>query len=508
MHKASSDLQPTISESSEIQPTLCGASSRRSTEHSWLFFADPLVYKVKRPVKLNGRDYRTLDAREKACQREYRVNRAIAGEIYQEVVPLFQSGDSWSLEGTGEPCEYGIRMQLLPPERMLDRLIAENAVRTADLVALGEMLAKFFQSAKSGEKVARGGSVGNIEANIHTALKGVTEGGGDRLQVANVESALLQYLAAHRESFEKRVAQNKIRDGHGELGAGHICLTDPPVLFGRLEYSDRARHRDVLDDLAGLLIDLDLLGRADLSQQLWVLVAERLGERPDEPLLQFYKAYHSLQRARHEFLLSETKARGVRTLAQAVTYCQAFHQPRLFVAFGLMGSGKSTLAGALAQELGMRHFSATQMRENLFPAADPKAKPVRLNEEQIGQLYDSLCAHALESLRAGISVVLDADFLTNQHRALALETAHAAGVHPLFIECRISTNDAIARLDSRRRKNRTMARTRPELYEEQRERFEPIESIPSESLLPLNTNQPVPALVETVIKTAFGPSAK
>jgi aminoglycoside phosphotransferase family enzyme/predicted kinase len=505
MHKSTGDETPARIESTAQTPSLSGAQERLVTELSWLFFRDDLVYKVKRPIKLNGRDYRTLDAREKACQRELRINRAVAGDVYQDVVPLYDRGGSWTLDADGAPCEYGVRMALLPPDRMLDVLLEQNRIGASELAELAGVIAEFYQAAKSGEKIARAAASSNLEANIHCAIKCVTENGGSSARLAYLESALLQFLAGHREQFEKRLTQNKIRDCHGELRASHICMTSPPILFARPEYSDRARHRDILDDVAGLLLDLDRLGKPKLAGELWGLIATRLGEKPEDPLLDFYRAYGALLRAKHEYLLPETAAEGKRSLEQAADYCARFHIPRMFVTIGPMGSGKTTLAQALAQGLGMRRISATQIREKLFPAADPKAKPCRLSPEQIVELYEHLCSSGAESLREGVSVVLDADFLKREHRGRAVAAARSAGCVPLFLECRISRNDAIARLDNRRRKNRTLARTRPELFEEQLEGLEPADDVMPDCLLPLNSNQPVPALVETVIKTAFNP---
>jgi aminoglycoside phosphotransferase family enzyme len=51
----------------------------RSTEThiSWVFFASPFVYKVKKPVDLGFLDFSTLERRRHFCEREVQLNRRL-----------------------------------------------------------------------------------------------------------------------------------------------------------------------------------------------------------------------------------------------------------------------------------------------------------------------------------------------------------------------------------------------------------------------------------------------
>ena len=72
------------------------------THISWLFFADHLVYKVKKPVELGFLDFRSIDARRHYCAEEVRLNAALAPGVYRRVVPIRSDGGAVRVgEGPG-----------------------------------------------------------------------------------------------------------------------------------------------------------------------------------------------------------------------------------------------------------------------------------------------------------------------------------------------------------------------------------------------------------------------
>ncbi len=69
--------------------------------------------------------------------------------------------------------------------------------------------------------------------------------------------------------FARRIAEHKIVDGHADLLADDIfCLDDGPALLDCLEFDDRLRYVDGIDDAAFLAMDLEFLGRAELGAVL------------------------------------------------------------------------------------------------------------------------------------------------------------------------------------------------------------------------------------------------
>src|SRR6476646_2501339 len=80
-----------------LAPTAYGAAthgvSLRTTHASWVFLTDTDVWKVKRPVDFGFLDFRTVEARRRACEDEVRLNRRLAPGIYLGVEPVRPSPD-------------------------------------------------------------------------------------------------------------------------------------------------------------------------------------------------------------------------------------------------------------------------------------------------------------------------------------------------------------------------------------------------------------------------------
>src|SRR5262245_39119237 len=60
----------------------------KQTHSSWVFLTDSHAWKLKKPVRTEYLDLRTPEARRRNCVREIRLNRRLAKDVYQGVVPL------------------------------------------------------------------------------------------------------------------------------------------------------------------------------------------------------------------------------------------------------------------------------------------------------------------------------------------------------------------------------------------------------------------------------------
>jgi hypothetical protein len=98
----------------------------RETHMSWVFLVGDRVYKLKKPVRFSYLDFSTLARREAACRAELRLNRALAPDIYLDVLPLIDTGAGLSIGGTGTPVDWLVVMRRLDERRMLDSLIADR----------------------------------------------------------------------------------------------------------------------------------------------------------------------------------------------------------------------------------------------------------------------------------------------------------------------------------------------------------------------------------------------
>src|SRR5258705_12242745 len=74
---------------------------RHETHMSWVFLAGEEVYKLKKPLRFPYLDFSTLARREAACRAELTLNRRLAPNVYQAVMPILWSSRGLAIGGPG-----------------------------------------------------------------------------------------------------------------------------------------------------------------------------------------------------------------------------------------------------------------------------------------------------------------------------------------------------------------------------------------------------------------------
>ena len=144
--------------------------------------------------------------------------------------------------------------------------------------ALGEAIARFHLAAETMPTFGGSDAIRRVIADndrelalVATALDGAAVG-----TLSSRASAALEKIAA---LLDRRRAEGRVRRCHGDLRLANICLySGRPTLFDCIEFSEEIGCIDVLYDLAFLLMDLHLRGRADLGN---VLLNAYLALAPD-----------------------------------------------------------------------------------------------------------------------------------------------------------------------------------------------------------------------------------
>jgi hypothetical protein len=90
----------------------------------------------------------------------------------------------------------------------------------------------------------------------------------DAAVIDETEGLALRFLAGRAPLFDARIRDGRIVGGHGDLLAEDIfCLDDGPRILDCLDFDDRLRWLDGLDDAAFLAMDLERLGAPRLAEQ-------------------------------------------------------------------------------------------------------------------------------------------------------------------------------------------------------------------------------------------------
>jgi uncharacterized protein len=465
------------------------------THISRLFLAGELVYKLKKPVKFAFLDFSTSAARERACREELRLNRRLAPDIYLDVVPIvrderggYRIGGEGTTGGatrrTGEVVDWLVQMQRLPTEQTLESLHQQGKLRPEQIDRLAETLVDFYRSlaplsVKPHEYHER--CRAHVQENMRELL--AVRHHLPRGMVERVHNFQLQLLQLSPETFEDRVLQGRIVEGHGDLRPEHICLGGQPIVFDCIEFNQEFRANDVADELAFLAAECDFLGAEWAGGQLLEAYQRKTGDRLSKVLIAFYKAYRACVRAKVAALRAEQVQGDERALAAgeaarhlewADRYAKPWVRPLILVVGGLPGTGKSTLAKGLANALGADLLRTDVIRQELYGTAGGGTAvngDIYRPEARV-RVYRELFRRAAALHAQQISVVLDGTFssasLLREARGLVTDSRAIW----LAVECCCPAEVAHERIHNRLKAGGDPSEARPEIHDLHVERWE------------------------------------
>lgn len=440
----------------------------RQTHISWVFLAGDFVYKVKKPVQLGFLDFSSLEKRRRYCREELELNRRLAPDIYLDRVAITRQDGRFSLEGRGRTVEYAVKMRRLPDRSALPRLLARESLSQTGIQDLGRMLADFYTRAEPAPRESDLGTWERVKQNCQENFRQTGPFQGQPLDTESfelVERATLAFLDRQKELFDRRAAQGRVRNCHGDLRAGHIYFDGRFHIIDCIEFNQRFRYHDLASDLAFLSMDLDFMGHSKLACQIMESCAAHLGDGELFLPLDFYQCYRAMVRCKVAcFQMAEhagDQAKQTRLgelanqyLALAQTYAIRFSRPTLWAICGLPGSGKSTLADRLGQGLGAPVLATDRIRKSLFEDAG-RGGP----EQGVGEgiysakarslTYGRMLSLAHEHLKADRSVVLDGSFGDRHHRREVRRLARDSGAKLVFVECQADAELLRQRLKAR-----------------------------------------------------------
>ncbi len=285
----------------EAYPHPVDAVELRETHGAWVFLAGSYAYKLKKPVNFGFFDYSTRALRDADAEAELRLNRRLAPSIYLGIVDVVKRDGHLSVGGEGRVVERAVQMCRLPEKGMLTALLEDDrAPRLMRRIA--RLIARFHRRAATGAGVDEYGAPANIEANWRENFDQVRPYIGATLTATEfqlVERYVTGFLRDERNLLERRIAEGRIREGHGDLHAGSVCLVGQRiVIFDCIQFSARYRCADVAAEVAFLAMDLDHAGRADLSSAFAEEYVRCSRDEELRPLLSFYKSYRAFVRGK------------------------------------------------------------------------------------------------------------------------------------------------------------------------------------------------------------------
>jgi len=412
------------------------------------------AYKTKKAVRTAFLDFSTPEQRRTALCRELELNRRIAPDVYLGL------GRFVGADGSEEAV---LVMRRMPADRRLSSLVRAGEPVHEALRDVARLVAAFHGRADRSPGIAVDGGMAALRRRWLANLDELAGYRGTVLDgevVDGIARLALRFVEGREELLSARCIDGWVLDGHGDLIADDIfCLRDGPRVLDCLDFDDRLRHVDALDDVAFLAMDLERLDRPDLAEHLLDAYAEFAGDPAPPALRHHYVAYRALVRAkvaclRHDQTADPSDAAAAARYADlARTHLRA-GAVRMVLVGGLPGTGKSTVAGALADRRGAVLLSSDRVRKETA-GIDPATSAAAgfgdglYRADRTEELYAELLHRAGALLSRGESVVLDASWIGGAHRAAAARVASTCSADLVALECRAPAWVAANRIGSR-----------------------------------------------------------
>jgi aminoglycoside phosphotransferase family enzyme len=270
------------------------------THISFVFLTKRFVYKVKKAVDFGFLDFTTLEKRRFFCEKELELNRRLCGDMYVEVVPI-NKADSIKIKGAGETVEYAVKMKRMPQEKMMSKLLEKNKVDDRLVDRIAKRIAEFHSKAETNRRISEFGSLPVIETNWKENYDQTEEFIGKTISTEDfrlIRERVEDFMKRKASLFDKRMAEGRVRDCHGDIHSGNIFVIDGIYIFDAIEFNERFRYSDVAADVAFLAMDLDFRERADLADFFVERYIEYSGDQELVRLLLFYKCYRAYVRGK------------------------------------------------------------------------------------------------------------------------------------------------------------------------------------------------------------------
>lgn len=443
------------------------------THISFVLLTGDYTYKIKKPVNFGFLDYSTLEKRLHFCTQELLMNRRTAPEIYLEVLPITQTGDRFKLGsnlqstngGETPVVEYTLKMREFPQDSLFLSLLERGQLTEELMENLGREVAKFHSTTISDDYIRKFGEVSQIRTaidNNYLISKKYIGGPQTQTQYQGTKNYTDSFFTENQKLFNRRIADNKIRECHGDLHLRNIAFWQNKILlFDCIEFNEPFRFVDVMYDVAFTVMDLEARGHQELGNAFLNTYIEQTGDWEGLQLLPLYLSRQAYVRAKvTSLMLDDTaistaeKSEISQTAAHYYQLAWEYTKPRrgkLTLMSGLSGSGKSTVARYLARRTGAIHIRSDAVRKHLGGIAlNERGGQDLYSDEMTAKTYSRLLELGIILADRGWNVILDAKFDRQNWRTNAINLAQSRTLPLQIIHCTAPIEVLRERLQQRR----------------------------------------------------------
>lgn len=467
---------------------LLGVERVIHTPCSTILLCQGAAYKIRKPVNLGYLDFTTLESRRHFGMQEIRLNQALAPDVYERLLPIIQESVSSARildQELGKPLpthstliDYAVRMFRLPDEDMLPRWLDAGQVNPRIIQRLAEVLFRFHSRAQPGPALPGDFPRGETLTNLDQLKPFAGDGG---MCSSAFFELLLRRVTSRLDNlaplFRARLNTGRIRELHGDLHAGNICINSghtgaSPILhasplvvpnsnglpdiiiFDRIEFEPLFRTCDPAAEIATLSMDLIRRGHARIARDFISAYLAQSHDTDLPALLPIYRAHYAAVRAKvHAMRAAQadtSDAERTTCTTDAAAYAAlalgSLCKPALILSCGLPGSGKSFIAEKLRRCIDSDWHRSDEIRKELAPHAAPADLYSR---DSSTNTYAELLRRCESSLNNDITALADANFRDPATRAPFLALAKRLGVPILILHAHADEATTRQRLAAR-----------------------------------------------------------
>lgn len=485
----------------------------RETHISLVFLAGQTVLKVKKPVDLGFLDFTELATRKRLCEREVELNKRLAPDVYRGVVPIAPGADGRLQVGAAAtPVEWAVEMRRLADRDCAEQRLQAGELQADDVRRIAERIASFHADCRCDDETSAFGDAAVVEGNVRENFAQARASALTFLspeELGQIERFQLGFLSEHRDRLAERVRQRRVRDGHGDLRLEHCYLGAHGEIsvIDCIEFNDRFRYGDTASDIAFLAMDLAWHGRHDLSEALLSAYARAADDFELYGVVDFYESYRAFVRGKVSSMLELDRGVALEARQRAAVQARRYflmaeacarepvYPPAVYAVSGMIASGKSTVAERLAELVHAPVVDADRTRKRL--AGVSATTPIhdaafggQYSAQATDLVYDEVLRRAEIVLGSKRPVIIDASFRERSKRGAARALALRYGVPFLLIECAVDLETSRARLATRAR-GPSVSDGRSEVLDAFVASFEPIDELPSNEHLRVDTSRPI-----------------
>lgn len=273
----------------------------KETHISYIFLTKNYAYKIKKDAKFSFLDYSTLEKREFYCNEELRINKLLSPDMYIKVSALIRQDNNLVLSNEGLPLEYTVVMKRIPEEYIMKNLLDNNEIKDHTIEEIALKILTFHKNARV-DLEGKYGAIDTFKKNVMDNFKDLEGFIGDLFSNDEFNKLIgknLDFMNNNKGLFQKRVKEGKIRETHGDLHSGNIFVApDKIYIFDAIEFNPVINTTDFTAEIAFLCMDLEFLGRDDLSKIFSNKYISESGDKDMVALLSFYKCYRACVRAK------------------------------------------------------------------------------------------------------------------------------------------------------------------------------------------------------------------